>query len=70
MAVVIPIQDIVRARRRSAERECTERCIELLQANLRLALDAFDAAGPSERPLWSRRIRNLGALLEYAVNVP
>ncbi len=69
MAVVIPFQDIVRARRRDAERACVEECVEILSANLRLALDAFDIAGPDERPVYARRVRHLSALLDYAVQV-
>jgi len=69
MAVVIPFQDIVRARRREQEHAYTERCIELIELNLRLALELFDAATPEERPLYARRVRQLSALLEYAVDV-
>lgn len=69
MAVVIPFQDIVRARRRDTERACVEQCVEILSANLRSALDAFDAAGPEERPVYARRVRHLSALLDYAVQV-
>ena len=35
MAVVIPFQDIVRARRRAAEQACAERCVEIIELNLR-----------------------------------
>ena len=69
MALVIPFQDIVRARRREQERVCAERCIEIIELNLRLALDMFDLAPPAERPLHARRVRQLSALLEYAVHV-
>jgi len=69
MAVVISFHDIARARRRNAERETTEQCVAIIEANLRVALDAFAVASPDERPLWARRVRHLGALLEYAVNV-
>jgi hypothetical protein len=69
MAVVIPFQDIVRARRREEERACTERCVEIIELNLRLALELFAAAPPAERPVYARRVRQLGALLEYAVDV-
>jgi hypothetical protein len=69
MAVVIPFQEVVRARRRAHERACTERCIEIIEASLRLTLDMFDAAPPAERPVHARRVRHLSALLEYAVHV-
>jgi len=69
MAVVIPFQDIVRARRREQERACTERCIEIIEASLHLTLEMFDGASPAERPLYARRMRQLSVLLEYAVHV-
>jgi hypothetical protein len=69
MGVVIPFQDIVRARRRQRERILTERCIELIDASLHAALELFDAATPAERPIYARRVRQLSALLEYAVQV-
>ena len=69
MAVVVPFQDIVRARRREQERACTARCIEIIEANLRLSLELFDAAPAEERPVYARRMRQLSALLEYAVHL-
>ena len=51
------------------ERACTERCIEIIEANLRLSLDLFDSAPPEERPVYARRMRQLSALLEYAVQL-
>ena len=69
MGVVVPFQDIVRARRREQERVCGERCIEIIELNLRLALEMFDHAPIAERPLYARRVRQLSALLEYAVHV-
>jgi hypothetical protein len=69
MAVIVPFQDIVRARRRQEERACTERCIEIIEASLRVTLEMFHAASPAERPVYARRLRQLSALLEYAVHV-
>jgi len=69
MAVIVPFQDIVRARRREQERVYTEECIEIIEASLRLSLEMFDRAAPGERPLYARRVRRLSALLEYAVQV-
>ena len=68
MADVIPFQDIVRARRRQQERAYTERCIEILEATLHLALQMLETAAPQDRPLYARRIRKLSELLEYAVH--
>jgi hypothetical protein len=69
MGVVVPFQDIVRARRREQERACGERCIEIIELNLRLTLEMFDNAPAEERPLYARRVRQLSTLLEYAVHV-
>lgn len=69
MATVIAFEDVVRARRRRTERAELEACVEILSANLRLALDAFEAAPAAERPVYARRLRHLGALLDYAVHV-
>ena len=69
MAVVVPFQDIVRARRREQERAYTEQCIEIIEASLRLTLEIFDTATPAERPVYARRIRHLSTLLDYAVQV-
>jgi hypothetical protein len=67
MAVIVPFQDIVRARRREQERACAERCVEIIELNLRLSMELFDAAPPEERAMRVRRVRQLGELLEYAV---
>jgi len=69
MAVVVPFEDIVRARRRAQEHARTERCIEIIESSLRLTLELFDAATEPERRLYARRIRQLSALLEYAVHL-
>jgi hypothetical protein len=69
MAVVIPFQDIVRARRREQERACAQRCVEIIELNLRLTLEMFDTAPPADRPVYARRLRHLSTLLDYAVRV-
>lgn len=69
MAVIVPFQDIVRARRREQERVYAEQCIEIIKASLRLTLEMFDTAAPAERPVYARRMRHLSSLLEYAVHV-
>jgi len=69
VAIVVPFQEIVRARRREQERACTERCIGIIEASLRVTLDQFDAASPEDRPVYARRMRQLSALLEYTVQV-
>ncbi len=67
MAVVIPFQDILRARRRQAARADAEHCLEMIESTLRLSLDMLEVAAPEDRPVYARRIRQLGELLEYAV---
>jgi len=69
MAEIIPFTDLVRARRRDRERQSAQHCVELIELNLRLALDRFTTASPREQSLWARRVRVLSELLEYAVRV-
>jgi hypothetical protein len=69
VAVVVPFEDIVQAHRRRQAHLYGQRCIELIELNLRLALEQFERAPADERPVFARRIRQLGALLEYAVEV-
>lgn len=68
MGIVVPFQDIVRARRRQRDHAYAARCIEVIEGTLRLALDRFGTAPPAERPLYARRVRQLSELLEYAVH--
>ena len=66
MADVISFQDIVRSRRRRRQQELTERCIHVVELNLRLAMELYEAAPTVERPTRARHIRQLAELLEYA----
>ena len=65
MADVISFRDIVRERRRARERATTEACVQLLEANLQLALHLFAGASADERPWRARQVRQLAELLEY-----
>ncbi len=65
MAKILFIDDAVRARRRAEEREMTERCIEIVQLNLTLALHRFSTGPEDERAVRARQIRQLGEVLEY-----
>jgi len=67
MAVVIPFQDVVQARRRQAERAYAEGCMQILESALRLSLAMLDTAAPHERAFYARRVRQMSELLEYAV---
>ncbi len=65
MAKILFIDDAVRARRRAAERETMERCIEIVHLNLALALHRFSSGPEDERSVRARQIRQLGEVLEY-----
>jgi len=65
MAEIIPIAEVRRARRRQREREYTRTCIDIIEANLDLALQLFATAPSAERPVRARQIRQLAELLEY-----
>jgi hypothetical protein len=65
MADVILLAPIVRARRRAREREATEACVCILEANLHYALHLFSTGPDEEREVRARQIRQLGELLEY-----
>jgi hypothetical protein len=67
MAVVIPFQDIVRARRRQQERLYGERCVQIIESTLHVTLSMLDTAAAHDRPFYARRIRQLSELLEYVV---
>lgn len=67
MAVIVPFQNLVQARRREDERQVNERCIEIIELNLRFSLALFEQATEHERVHYARRLRRLSELLEYAV---
>ena len=67
MATILPFEDIVRARRRQRQHAQLERCIEIIELNLRYTLDQFHEADGEDRALQARRLRHLSALLAYAV---
>jgi hypothetical protein len=68
MADVISFAEIARDRRRARERAATEACLQLLEANLQLALQLFATASPPERPWRARQLRQLAELLEYVTH--
>ena len=67
MADVISLGEVVRSRRRAQERECTIACVQILEANLQLALRLFRTGPAVERGVRARQIRQLAELLEYVV---
>ena len=67
MATVIPFEDIVRSRHRQRQQLEMEGCIASIHLKFRYTLAHCVAATAAPRPLHARRLRNLTALLEYAV---
>jgi len=65
MAEIISFGSIASARRRAREREATEACVQILEANLQLALHLFHGASEGERALRARQLRQIAELLEY-----
>ncbi len=65
MAEIISIDDVARARRQAVERQTRERCIEIVEINLRLALHHFSHGPEGDRPVRARQMRQLAELLEY-----
>jgi hypothetical protein len=65
MAEIVSFADGLRARRRARERERTEQCIRIVEANIRLALHLFAIGPAAERPVRARQLRQLSELLEY-----
>ena len=68
MAEIIHIRDILRARRRQREQEHLRRCVELIEASLRVHLTEFESAPMEEWQVRAEKIRKLGELLEYTTN--
>lgn len=69
MAIVIEFEDIVEARRRRRQRESLERCVEIIEINLRYVRWMSESAPAAERPLHAHRAQQLSALRDYAVRV-
>jgi hypothetical protein len=65
MAEIVSFEDVLRARRRAREREYTEQCIRIVEANIRLTLHLFSMGPQAERPVRARQLRQLTELLEY-----
>jgi len=65
MAEIVSFGDIVRARRRARERERTEQCIRIVEANIQLTLQLFSLGPERDRAVRARQLRHLAELLEY-----
>lgn len=68
MAQVIPFAEVVRARRRAREQREIAACLEIIEANLRLALHLFHYGPDEDRQVRARQVRRLAELLEYVVH--
>ncbi len=65
MAEVISFQEGVRDIRRRRQQDLTRRCADLVELNLRLALELYTAARPEERRVRAGHVRHLAELLEH-----
>ena len=69
MAEIIHLHEIQQARRRAQQHESTIRCIEILEKSLRHHIEEFEHAPQQEWTVRATKIRRLGELLEYSINV-
>ena len=69
MAEVISFQDGVRSVRRRRAQDVSRRSTEIIELNLRLALELYHLAPAEERAVRVGQVRALAELLEYAVNL-
>jgi transposase len=65
MAEIISFGPRASARRRAREQAATAACIQILEANVQLALHRCALAPPEEKALRARQLRQLTELLEY-----
>jgi hypothetical protein len=69
MGRIIQIQDLHQARRRRSEKVSMERCVELLEWNLKKSVDDYIDAPREERSMRATQIRKLSEILEYALRL-
>ena len=67
MAEVISFKEGVRSVRRRREQDIARRCSELIELNLRLAIELYRNGPEEERAVRARQVRLLAELLEHAV---
>jgi hypothetical protein len=68
MAEVISFRDGARSVRRRRQQDLSRRCAELIELNLRLAVELYSAAADEEKPVRAQQVRRLAELLEYVSN--
>jgi len=69
MAHVVEISELRRERRRRVARHVNERCVEVLEWNLRNSLDRYFEAPPDERSFHATNVRRLSEVLEYTLRL-
>jgi hypothetical protein len=69
MAEIIPLQSILRARRRQSDHARLQRCVRVIEQSLQIHLEEFTAAPAEEKAVRASKIRKLGELLEYATHL-
>jgi hypothetical protein len=65
VAEVISFKEGVRSVRKRRQQDLARRCAELIELNLRLAIELYGAASEDEKPVRARHVRQLAELLEY-----
>lgn len=69
MANIVEIAELRRERRRRVERNVNERCVEVLEWNLRNRLDRYFDGPPEDRSFHATQIRRLSEVLEYTLRL-
>ncbi len=65
MAEVISFNEGALSVRRRRQQELTRRCAEIVELNLRLAVELYSVAAPEEKRVRAAHVRQLAELLEY-----
>jgi len=65
VAEILSFRDGAVSVRRRRQQDLARRCAEIVELNLRLALELYAAAPPEEKRVRARQVRQLSELLEY-----
>jgi hypothetical protein len=66
VAEVLSFLEGVRSIRRRRQQDLSRRCAEIIELNLRLAVELYSAAPDEEKHVRAQHVRQLAELLEYA----
>ena len=69
MGQVIHFKELHQARRRRSEKISIEKCVELLEWNLKRSLDQDFSSPLEEKSMRATQIRKLSEILEYALRL-